>query len=178
MEKARIRPIEGYPGYLVSDRGDVFSLWRRRAAKRELAGSAHRLSPGVTSTGYLQVQLFADSKKKKIKLVHRLVLEAFVGPCPIGMEAAHLNGIRSDCRVENLLWCTRKENHSHKIRHGTAQRGSNHPGAKLRDCEVAEIKRLVASGCKAVDVARRFSALQTTISNIKHGRSWTHVAMA
>ena len=55
--------------------------------------------------------------------VHRLVLAAFVGPCPVGYQCAHLNNVRDDNRVENLAWVTPKENISHKWLHGTMPAG-------------------------------------------------------
>ena len=53
------------------------------------------------------------------RLVHRLVLEAFVGPRPEGMVARHLNGDPGDNRLENLAWGTQSENNYDKVRHGT-----------------------------------------------------------
>ncbi len=52
-------------------------------------------------TGYLACKI-----KGKIRYVHRLVLETFIGPCPDGMWARHLNSIKSDNRLENLEWNT------------------------------------------------------------------------
>lgn len=49
---------------------------------------------------------------------HRLVLEAWVGPCPPGLECGHLNGMAGDDRLENLLWVTPEENAHHRMRHG------------------------------------------------------------
>ena len=43
-------------------------------------------------------------------LIHRAVLLAWVGPCPEGYEADHLNGITTDNRIENLEWVTPAEN--------------------------------------------------------------------
>lgn len=51
--------------------------------------------------------------------VHRLVLEAFVGPRPEGHVARHLNGNPGDNRLANLCWGTELENADDKRRHGT-----------------------------------------------------------
>lgn len=50
--------------------------------------------------------------------VHRLVLEAFVGPCPPGMEACHWNGIPGDNRLHNLRWDTPSANNADILRLG------------------------------------------------------------
>lgn len=59
--------------------------------------------------GYLRAKLTRDAKSKLI-MVHRLVLEAFVGPCPDGLEGCHGNGIPDDNRLDNLRWDTHESN--------------------------------------------------------------------
>lgn len=46
--------------------------------------------------------------------IHQIVLEAFCGPCPDGMEVLHGNGIRTDNRLSNLRYGTRSENECHE----------------------------------------------------------------
>ncbi|MDE2095631.1 MAG: HNH endonuclease [Patescibacteria group bacterium] len=89
---------------------------------------------------YRQVCLVDGSGNKKYSLVHRLVLEAFIGPCPPGMECRHLNGNRSDNRLENLCWGTRIENVEDKRKHGTILRGEMNPNAKLTADTVIQIR--------------------------------------
>ena len=55
------------------------------------------------------------------KRVHRMVLEAFVGPCPEGMQCRHLNDVKNDNRLNNLAWGTRKENSADAIRNRLAR---------------------------------------------------------
>ncbi|TWH05093.1 HNH endonuclease [Rhodococcus rhodochrous J45] len=106
--------------YEVSDLGRVRSLDR---LVRGNAGSSYRkpgriLRPAVDSHGYPQVQLCRDGKCRSYGL-HRLVLLAFVGPRPDGLEIRHLNGVRSDCRLANIEYATRVINVSDKRTHGT-----------------------------------------------------------
>ena len=108
------RDIPGYEGiYKVSAEGHIWSVRRLRANKyswylgdgdkplHRVGG--HLLKPSADKDGYLQVGLTKDGKSK-VRRVHRLVLEAFVGPCPEGMEACHANDIPDDNRIENLRW--------------------------------------------------------------------------
>ncbi len=67
---------------------------------------------------YRTVMITVDGKYAP-QLVHRLVLQAFAGPCPAGMEACHNNGIARDNRPENLRWDTHKANCADQALHGT-----------------------------------------------------------
>lgn len=69
---------------------------------------------GPVGKKYLRVRVAG-----KDRYVHRLVLEAFVGPCPPGMETCHNNGDRFDNRLENLRWDTPSNNGRDKAKHGT-----------------------------------------------------------
>lgn len=87
----------------------------------------------IERNGYLRVSLCEPyngvKKVERSFAVHRLVLEAFVGPAPHNHFGAHLNGVRSDNRLENLKWCTRTENEAHKKMHGTYH---NNKGLKFK----------------------------------------------
>lgn len=68
-----------------------------------------------TPTGYVQVMLKQDGKRKKA-LVHRLVALAFI-PNPLNKPCVnHIDGNKENNSVENLEWCTYSENelHSHR----------------------------------------------------------------
>lgn len=114
------KPVVGYEGlYEVSNHGRVRSL------PREVKfGTSMRLSPQTIlrprtiPSGHQTVSIYRDRKRKTAK-VHRLVLEAFVGPAPEGMECCHNNGIASDNRIENLRWDTTAANRRDSVKHGT-----------------------------------------------------------
>jgi hypothetical protein len=86
------KKIEGYPGYEVSDQGD-------------LRNSRGWILKPATVRGYKLIVL-----TKKHFYIHRLVAAAFLGPCPEGKEVDHKNNIRSDNRLENLQYLTHSEN--------------------------------------------------------------------
>lgn len=99
------RDIEGHEGlYQVSNTGKVKSLRSGKILKTESGEWGHQ-----------RVNL---GRRERGLRVHRLVLEAFVGPCPPGMECCHNNGDPSDNRVENLRWDTKKSNAADKRKHG------------------------------------------------------------
>ena len=114
------RAVVGWEGlYEVSSLGRVRSL--DRATSHYCGGTLTRqgreLKPRETPSGHLLVALSAHRRMYN-RRVHRLVLEAFVGPCPEGMEVRHLNGHPADNRVENLVWGTRSENTQDQVLHG------------------------------------------------------------
>jgi hypothetical protein len=115
------RAVVGFEGlYEVSDLGHVRSLNRIvnsfPGLTRVAQGRLMRLQP--RRSGHLCVGLCRDGRRRLVN-VHRLVLEAFVGPCPDGMECCHNDGDATNNRVENLRWDTRSENFLDRGRHGT-----------------------------------------------------------
>jgi len=118
-------PVVGFEGiYEVSDLGRMRSL--PRVVTQMIHGrSTPRRFPGVDmkptlNEGYPAVTLYRDGTSV-LRRVHVLVLEAFEGAPPAGMEGRHLNGDRTDPRRMNLKWGTRGENIRDAVRHGTHQ---------------------------------------------------------
>lgn len=114
-------PVLGWEGlYEVSDQGRVKSLHRvvEKSDGRKMTVKEKVLSPHANKMGYRHVILSGNGKHTTGHIRH-LVLRAFVGPCPEGMEACHNNGNSSDDRLENLRWDTTRNNHLDKVKHGT-----------------------------------------------------------
>ena len=106
--------------------------------------------------------------------VHTLVLETFVGPCPAGMECRHLDGVKTNNRLENLVWGTRQENEADKERHGRVLRGSQQPGSKLTEADVLEIRHRSQVTVQRV-LAREYGVSETVISMVVNRKRWRHV---
>ena len=143
---------------------DGYGCWRQ-------SGSWKQLVPTILPEGYEQTCLGAKFKGS----VHRLILEAFHGPCPDGMESCHNNGIRSDNRVINLRWDTRKNNHADKHRHGTRQVGERHGKAKLTDDNALEIRQLASADCKVKQLKERFNVCSRTIQSVISRETYAHI---
>jgi hypothetical protein len=114
-------PVVGYEGkYLVSDQGRVKSLMTDKA-------KGGRVLKQRTYSRYRYAGLWMNGRLKQCR-VHRLVLSAFVGPCPEGMEALHGEGGALDNRLANLRWGTRSENMREQVAAG------NHNEARKTHC--------------------------------------------
>lgn len=116
-------PVVGYEGYYeVSDQGRVRSL-PRLTRKGNLTGG-RILSPSGGKSDYRRVDLWVNGVART-RLVHGLMMEAFAGPRPEGMEIRHLDGTRSNNRwPDNLAYGTRSENQQDTVRHGKHQNAS------------------------------------------------------
>jgi hypothetical protein len=163
----RYKDIPGFPGYRVDDSGGVWSCWIPRQTR--VGEVWHLLNPILMPCGHLRLGIGG-----KNRLVHRIVLEAFVGPCPHGMETRHLDGNPMNNRLENLCWGTREQNWEDRRRHGWTSPlvGERNGCAKLTESQVREALTLVASGLSQREVARRLGVSNPTIGDIIHGRAW------
>lgn len=110
------RPVVGWESsYMVSSLGRVKSLSRVVQQPNRWGTTTTRriperiLVPGLHRRGHHRYILHAEGRKEYVQ-GHRLVLEAFVGPCPDGMECCHNDSDPGNNRVENLRWDTRSSN--------------------------------------------------------------------
>ena len=168
------RPVVGYEGrYEVSNFGGV-----RAVARTVKFGRAfrfiepkniyqHMYSRG--STPYFQVGLWIGKVGKSFK-VHRLVLEAFHGVKPAGMQARHLDGNSLRNHAENLCWGTASENIADRTLHGTWRLAMRQSRWKLTEDQVIEIRK---STLPAKHFAALFSVTRENIYAIRKGVTWT-----
>jgi hypothetical protein len=111
--------------------------------------------------------------------IHKLVLLAFVGPRPKGMDVSHLDGNRKNCILSNLVYESRRDNEARKVIHKTLLFGENHPSSKLNNKQVKEARRLLESGSLSMSkIGALFGVSKRCISHIKYGDTWKQSARA
>jgi hypothetical protein len=159
------RIIKGFESYFVSDFGRVCSV---------KSGKPKLLSLFEDKDGYLKCSLCNSLYVKRFS-VHTLVLTAFSGNRPKGLEASHLDGNSGNNKLDNLKWETAKENYARKVLHGTAPLGSLHYCSKLNESQVYEIKRLLSIGMTQINISKMFNISRRTIGHISEGKKWKHV---
>lgn len=178
------RAIPGFEGrYEVSDEGRIRTLLTLRprylmAVKRTT----------LDRYGYPRTTLSRSDGTRHRVLVHRVVATAFLGPCPAGMQVAHNNGVRTDCRAANLRYATPLENQRDRLLHGTSNVGRKHPcpenvlrgeaspAATLNEAIVRTIRVLAAGGLGTKAIATRLGIGSSSVSHVLHRRTWRHVA--
>lgn len=174
------RDIPGFENrYRISNLGRVMGVVSNKIKKFQIDG------------GYLTVGFAIGGKnsfkRKKRLSIHRLVLLAFVGPSDL--QCNHKNGIKTDNRLENLEYCTAKENthHSLYILGNINKRKPRSPkqmalrlnrpyapGRKLSDAAIADIRKKLSLGAVGTHLAKYYKVTPATISYIKQGKIWAN----
>ena len=165
-EGRRWLPIVGYEGlYEVSDHGEVWTCRRHGRTGR-------LLTQHIDRNGYMNVGLTRNGKTSTLA-VHRLLMAAFVGPCPPDLETRHLDGNRSrNLWPENLIYGTPEENAADKVTHGTATVGERNGRHKLTAVQVGEIHERWRGGESKRSLSRRFGVSPPEIRRILAGTAW------
>jgi hypothetical protein len=175
------KSVPGFPKYEVSNLGGVRSLpwtyerkeWRHGRIQIVHVGG-NRLKGWVKyirgRPAARMVVLRVDGKIEEVR-VHRLVLLAFIGPCPTGMEGCHNDGNPLNNHLDNLRWDTHAANDMDKVAHGTrtnppVHRGEKHYNARLTDAEVAEIRATPIRRGVTAELARKYNTTHITIRRI------------
>lgn len=159
-------PVVGYEGlYEVSDLGRVRTR-RRKGSKGGL------LRPGL-SAAHLTVALYLDGVPRS-RLVHHLVLEAFVGPRPPGMEGCHGPGGALDNSLRNLSWDSREKNQGlDRVRDGTSNRGERQGQAVLTAEIVTSCRQRYAGGERLHVLVAEYGVTVAGMSNAVSGKTWS-----
>lgn len=156
--------------YEISNFGKVRSLEREGKTSfgaRKYGGN--EVKHFVGRNGYPAINLTKKGFRKQFS-IHRLVLESFVGDCPVGMEACHRDGNRLNVNLSNLRWDTRSNNALDKRNHATWQGGEKSSTSKLKIEQVRFIRENQKESNKSM--AEKFNVSVKTISKVKTNETW------
>ena len=156
--------------YEVSNKGRVRSMACGGKTGSNLPRTFPRvMSPGPDKDGYLKLSLYSGPGKRVTRRVARLVLEAFVGPCPAGCEASHIDGINTNDALPNLGWETTTKNNRRR-EHGTMPLGESHYNSKLTQAQVKRIRHLARM--LAGELGDEMGVGKETVMAVIEGKTW------
>jgi hypothetical protein len=162
------REIPGWEGYYeVSNVGDVRSkerMVRREGARASLCRIRSRLMSANLVHGHLHITL-RRFRFRKCYYVHQLVMMAFVGPCPEGMECCHEDGDKTNNTLGNLRYDTRRSNAKDKLYHGVVRK-------LCREDVLAIREEYARGGVTQRQLGARYGVRQSTIKCIIHRTIW------
>lgn len=172
------RDIPGFEGkYQASSLGRIRSLDREVHIEGDKNRHHVRKYRGriLTTTlnknnGYLATSLGGESSQRE---VHRFVAWTFLGAQEDGYQVNHINGIKTDNRVENLEYVTSGENRLHALivlgKYGYLR------NSKLSKQQVLDIYQRLLDGQLTQDVAKEFGVERHAVSDIKTRKRWGYI---
>jgi hypothetical protein len=173
----KFRAYTEFYKYEVGDDGSVWSLDYNHSGQRRI------MKQYYDRDGYRYVFLVINGKRFK-RLVHRMVANVFIPNPENKPQVNHIDGVRDNNRVENLEWCTAKENSIHGWNNGRVASdvqknkaremftGSKNPKSKLNEAQILSIRRLRAKGISLKDIAERHGISKSQVSSIANNKSW------
>ncbi len=177
------KDVKGYEGlYQVSNLGRAKSLGRKNCSNICLKDKI--LNPSLDhKNGYKRVCLCRNNNEKRVG-IHRLVAEVFI-PNPENKPCVnHKDGNKLNNRVDNLEWCTAKENNQHAIKTGLVdiekrknimreigKRNYKNNGKKIK--QYSKNGNLIKTWDSIIDASKELNISNTSISNCLKGRCKT-----
>ena len=164
--------------YEVDEKGNVYALPRKkRTPTTEYISKERKLKPYNNGYGYMLVDMRKDGKRY-MKVVHRLVAEAFI-PNPNNLpQVNHIDGNKSNNNVDNLEWCTCSENQLHGFNIGLKPQATKHPLSKLTEDNIRYIREYYKPHTRGYGIrtlAKKFGVSDSTIRQIIIGISYKSI---
>ena len=168
MKKEIWKDIEGYEGlYQVSNMGRIKSFQYDKIKGKIL-------KPSLCAFDYLKINLRLNNTPKTEKL-HRLVAKAFIPNPENKPQINHKDGNKQNNRVDNLEWCTDRENKQHAVRMGlhTVLKGEDNPNAKLTWKQANSIRKEYKKGNTThKKLGKKYSIGKSRIGEILLNKAW------
>lgn len=171
------KDIKGFPNHEIDIKGNV----RNKRSGNILKGSVSKL-------GYKVVGIKLNTKNHTLK-IHRLLAENFLPEpseelkkfCsenyPYKVCVNHKDGNKLNNSIENLEWCTHKQNTQHAWETGliSKPKGEKNPRAKLSECLVHDLCKFYEEGGMPQEAITKFNISRQQATKIRAGFSWKHI---
>lgn len=152
--------------YKVSNFGSVFS-----------AKSKKKLSICKAKKGYCVCNI-SKNGNTKTTYVHRLVAKAFIPNPKKKLQVNHIDGNKQNNNIENLEWCTDKENKDHALKNGliTDQIGESNYASKINKEKALTIRKLCNEGdYTQKEISCILNVSKSIVSDVHRRKSWKHI---
>ena len=171
--------VEGFPNYMISNYGRLYSKTHitvfKDGRRKKFEGQFIKICK--SKNGYSIARLSHEGVKKT-KCIHRLVADHFINKISGKSEINHKDGNKSNNKIENLEWCTSKENKAHGwqtklYKPHNNMRGEKHGNCKLSEEQVLKIRKLYDDKKKTLkELSMLFNTPHSTIQKIVYRKTW------
>lgn len=164
--------------YEVSNLGKVRSKDHYFIGKngKQILKIGRVLKTDISKKGYIRVTITKNTKRFNTGL-HRLIAICFI-PNPLNKpQVNHINGIKTDNRIENLEWCTNKENQIHAVKNNLCNPNycENHHNAKLTNKDVLKVRELHKIGFTNSELAKDYGVSKPAMSKILRNKTYINI---
>lgn len=175
------KDISGYEGFY-----QVSNMYRVKSLERIVnSGNGKRIEGSkiikmrLNERGYYRLSLSKNGECKNFTL-HRLIAKAFIPNPHNKPEINHINGIKTDNRIDNLEWVTTKENVIHAetigLRNKNRANGEKNGASKLTEKQVIDIReKFKTNKYTKLSLAKEYNVGQTLIGYIISRKYWKHI---
>jgi hypothetical protein len=157
--------LKGFKGYEINILGQVRNKKTNKIYKNN-----------KDKNGYIRMTINYNGKIKNF-LVHRLIAIHFI-PNPLKLpNINHKDGIKNNNSIENLEWCTQKQNIIHAFRNKLSKirKGEEIGKNKFKEKDILNIRKLGSNGVKHRIIAEKYNTSRSYINFILRGKIWKHV---
>ena len=174
-DNARVSDNVFYDTYFISNKGRVKSKIRTKINSQSCFVGEAIIKPYKNKGGYLSIKLCNNSTTRAF-FIHRIVALSFI-PNPENKPFInHKDCNKLNNNVENLEWCTRKENMQHASKNNllSDHRGENCGMAKLTNEQVISIRNEYVPH-KKLNLAKRYGISTHTLNVLVRRKTWTNI---
>ena len=168
------KEIKGFEGEY-----EVSNLGRIRSMDRMINGRFYKSkirSIKITPNVYPKICLCSINGDRTAR-IHRLVAENFIPNPDNKKEVNHIDGDKTNNRVDNLEWVTPTENKIHNHRLGITRRGERHQNSILTEEQAIQVKKLIKLGYSQSEIVKKTGLRNSMINNIKRNNTWTYLSI-
>lgn len=157
-----LNPIPNCPDYFITEDGEVYKV--------------KKVKIRIASNGYWMAHMVDSAGKKVYKTIHRILANIFIPNPDNKPQVSHIDGDRSNFKLNNLEWATQVENEAQKRIHNRIVQGQKHYGAKMTEKDVLEIRKIYESkAMNGRELAKLYNTSYKNISSIIRRKTWKHI---